>query len=558
MSFLLLILFKQHLAVMLPLYPIYNNGAYDDLLMVQLADKLLNSSWPTSPVMLTKGIGFPLFLLLGVLLGFNYAVLNTLFHSAASLLMVFAVEPIIRRRWMMLIFFAILIFLPATCSLDCFQRIYRTSITIWQVLLIMASLAGMLFRLERFPGVLLKWSLPGVIGLSWMFHTREESVWIVPLAVGMFAVSFFSLWYAVSPKKREFWLKGIILLLPLLFLLVTVEIISAMNYCHNGFWGTTIFTDGPFPRMVRSIYQIRWPDSDQLSPRLAISRKQLRSLYQFSPTLAAKRKNIEQSLDHWSTGCPKPGPEKEVENGWIFWSMLLWPNEEQTVNANRFYAAVADELNSAVAAGDLKTRRTMPSALMAPWKPSALPVFEKAFWEAWDVVLNHQKIHLYNSSSREPIHGIRYLEDFSGKKIAHVSDLPSSIKVSTDSAVEILNSLIDWYKSSAAVINILGLAGFLVILIRVIYSPDIQLLKTVIFLIAIAASCTLLIAGVAYTHATSIYALHPAYLAGCYPIIPVFCLTAFFCALNILIGIWPRHRSSAKSVPPFQPHNEIR
>lgn len=538
----LLILIKQRLVTMLPLYPIYSNGGYDDLLMVQIADDLLHFSWPTEPVRLTKGIGFPLFLVLGILSGFGYAALTTLFHSGASLLMVFAVSPLIKHKWMMLIFFSLLLFLPVTYSIDCFQRVYRNSITIWQVLLVLSSLSGMLFRLNKTPKVLLVWSLPGIIGLSWLFHTREDALWIVPFAAGMLIMSCFFLLFIVSWKNREYWIKGSILLLPLIFLLITVEIISAMNYLHNGFWGTTIFTAGSFPRMVRSVYRIRWPDSEQLPPRLAVSRRQMYSLYQFSPTMAAKQKHIERQLDQWSTGSPPPNPGKEVENGWIFWAMLYWADERQACKAILFYDAVARELNSAVDQGKLKTRPTMPSALMAPWKPSAFPSFIKAFRKSWNRILKNQKLHIANAASSDVLQGIRYLEDFTGTKFPHTSDFSCNIKYYQAKVVKILNVFIFIYQKMSVVINILGWAGFLVILISAVYSRNIQLFQTVVFLLGLFLSCTLLVIGVAYTHATGFDAVHPCYLAGGYPIILVFDLVALFSAWNVLADLYSRLR----------------
>ena len=58
-SVIILILIKQRLVTLLPLFPIYSGGGYDDLLMVKIADKLLSGAWLTSPVMLTKGNRFP-------------------------------------------------------------------------------------------------------------------------------------------------------------------------------------------------------------------------------------------------------------------------------------------------------------------------------------------------------------------------------------------------------------------------------------------------------------------------------------------------------------------
>ena len=83
----------------------------------------------------------------------------------------------------------------------------------------------------------------------------------------------------------------------------------------------------------------------------------------------------------------------------------------------------------------------------------------------------------------------------------------------------------------------------IVILIKLFSSRknvEIDLLKTIFFLLGIIASCTVLIVGISYTDATGFFAVCPPYLAGGYPIILVFDMLSFFIAWNIVANLLKR------------------
>ena len=533
----LLMLIKQRLVTFLPLLPIYTLGTYDDLLMARIADCLLAFKWMDDPVMLTKGIGFPLFLICGIMTGAGYAGLVSLCHSIASLLMTIAVRPVIKSRWMQLIFFSVLLFMPAAYVIA--QRVYRNSITIWQVLLILASLSGMLLRLNKSAKKLFLWSIPGMIGLTWFYHTREDAIWGVLFATGMLVVSLISLLYIFKLKSKAYLIHGTILALPLIVLFISIEIISALNWHYNGFWGTTFFVSGSFPRMVKTVYSINWQDSAQLPPRLAISRRQIRTLYNYSPTMNKNRNEVERWLNimHKVNG--------EVENGHIFWAMLYWV-KGKAKEAEKGFAAIADELETAIGEGKLQTRPTMPSALMAPWKPSAYPYFWKALGKSWVMLLKSDQYYFYDGPSYEPVRGIRYLEDFTGSKFDHTSDELSHLCHYKKMSLRILRKVQTFYEKISIPFAVLGVLGFLVIVIKLwaIHGRDMQLWGTLFFLLGCAAACFVLTVGIAYTDATGFSAVNAPYLAGGYPLVWVFNLTAFLVGLGIVIN-WG---TSAKTV----------
>ena len=360
-------------------------------------------------------------------------------------------------------------------------------------------------------------------------------------AIGMLIVSLIFLLYVFKLKSKAYLIHGTVLALPLIVLFISIEIISALNWHYNGFWGTTFFASGSFPRMVKTVYSINWHDSAQLPPRLAISRRQIQDLYNYSPTMSKKREKIEHTLK------VLPRVNGEVENGHIFWAMLGWV-DGRAKDAKKDFAAIADELDAAIAAGKLQTRPTMPSALMAPWKASAYQRFQEAFIESWEMILKNHKLGLYYGPSHEPVRGVRYLEDFTGSKFDHASDELSHLCYYRNMSLRILRKVQMFYEKISIPFAVLGALGFMVILIKLfaVRGKDIPLLKTLFFLLGCAAACFVLTVGIAYTDATGFPAVNAPYLAGGYPLVWVFNLTAFFAGLTIVIDRVRRRKNSTE------------
>ena len=350
--------------------------------------------------------------------------------------------------------------------------------------------------------------------------------------MSLFFLAFVHCW-----KSKEFAIYGSILSLPLLTLIFSITVISSVNFFVNGFWGTTFFASGSFPRMAKMVYSVSWLDSQQLPPRLAISRAQIKDLYNYSPTLKKNQKSIEKALDMFS-----PTVNGEVENGWIFWSMLYWTNQDP-LQAKTFFNSLTEELEVAAEEGKFKRRPVMPSALMAPWKPSASPSIQAAFVKSWKLLLTQSNDSIYLGKSSEEMTDVRYLENFTGSKFEHVSDKRCGMDRHQKRAIKILKKVDFLYQKTAIFLNILGIAGFIVILIKLFSSRknvEIDLLKTIFFLLGIIASCTVLIVGISYTDATGFFAVCPPYLAGGYPIILVFDMLSFFIAWNIVANLLKR------------------
>lgn len=533
-SVTVLSLIKLRFSDFLPLFAFYNGGSLDDLLLVRITDLLIKLMWPNDLFAVSKGIGFSLFLIVGLVTGLGYATLNSLCYVSSCLFAVFALKPVCDKKWFMLLAFALLLFMPVSFAGETFQRLYRNSITAWQVILIIGSLAAMLFRLEESPLSLLTWALPGALGLSWLYHTREDAVWCIPFVFGMLLTSVFFLFFHFSWKNRSFWFRVLSLLTPLLWLVLTIEIISAFNYFNHGFWGTTFFQCRHFRRMVQVIYSIDLPEQDGLPAavrsRIAVKRRVMRELYPHSPTLNRFKQNIEKNLDQWSqwqnSSYKAKHPDyREVENGWIFWSMLQWfPGSVK--DYRKYCRKTAREINTAIRQGHFKTRPVMPSALMAPWNDAAYPILMNSMTKILKQTLTNQGFYMVKGPSSDNLHGLRYMENFSGKKFPHANDLRTPCQNFQEKAVHLADWIIKIYERLSIPILIWGGIGFIVLIVETIRHPQEKFFQILIFLLGLIATYFVLVFGVAYTDTTGFDAIRTGYLAGCYPLIMIFILTA--------------------------------
>lgn len=385
-----LAIFKQYLVYDLPIYAI-SNALPDDGLMVAMAENLRNGQWlgAYQKLTLVKGIGYPLFLVLCNLQPFGYLSLSSLFYTISVLCVVYAVKPLFRTYKSLAVLYTVLLFSPAAASLMTFQRIYRNSISAAQVLLVLGCYAGMYFRREWPVKRQLPWFLGAVIGLTGFYYTREDAIWILPfvLVVSLIYLGAVIARYHTFEKKK---IPGriLLILLPLLCMVGTGKVIGALN---QHFYGTSVvneLNDGAFAEMMKTIYSVE--DPKELK-QTSVSRAKLELLYGASPTLESIRDEMDGQLAAWC-GDEEYSRIWEVADGWFFWILRDAMSDagyyESPETMQSFCSAVIGELKNNLKNGTLGERRTMPSAMMSPWREGYFMETLGAMWE----------LHLYANS----------------------------------------------------------------------------------------------------------------------------------------------------------------
>ncbi len=524
-----LVVLKQVMTFWLPCWAI--GAPYDDRLMVTMSESLLAGNWigPYGDTTLVKGIGFPLYLLIGRVLGVSYLHLTEFCYSLSCIVFVWATRELLPRRWMRMALFCVLLFAPVMASQECVQRIYRCSITPMFVLLIFGSLiriTHIAMKGER-SVIMLPWAVTAGLSIAVLWHSREDGFWLLPAAAAFALVTIF---YCVRCRAQA-WPVGIAAAcVPLAILMATIVGISSTNNAWYGQNMTTEMAGGNFPRAIKAIYSVdREEGEEDLGPAVAVTAEMLQRCINESPTL----KSIEDDIWFvWKKWHGPVQPWNELGNNVFFWMVrdaaLHAGYYETPQKGEAFYGQVADELQAAIAEGRLKGRPTMPSALMPPFKPGSMPGYLKAVWDNLAFVASSAGTESgYERSDETNVDAMDSAAYTRSEIIPEGAEPRLRMRVS----VEACNVVQKVYLVLSPILGILGLAGYVCLirdqLFRRLPGDRILLLAMTGILIGFGT----LLAGLAYNHLFSTATTNCNYASGTYPLYLSFgVLGACYCA----------------------------
>lgn len=409
---------KVALSCGLPLC-VHATASYDDAWAVNAAYNMGSGAWlgPYDDITLIKNPGFPLYLALLGKLQVSYLLGTALLYVGAAAFFCAALRPLVRDRRVLLVVYVLLLFNPVSLSTDTFQRVYRNSVTAAQALLVFGAYLGVYVRckgLGRLPGESLRlrevapWMLVGAVSLAWFWVSREDSIWMAPLAVVatlvIVAVLLRSWWEgrrARDPQRVcHTWrrpvgtatLVGCLVLtvLPLVMTYGGVQAVKHLNEERYGVAVTAEINSGNFARFIKDLYAIE-PQVLPENLHVACPHSSVQAAYTVSPTLASIGEQVEERFYNWGDVYDNDPGDGEVNGGEFFWVFRLAGSQagvyaEGAVEADAFWGRCADELEAAFEEGILPQRATLPSSIMTPWRseyasllvPTAVSVYAQA------------------------------------------------------------------------------------------------------------------------------------------------------------------------------------
>ena len=392
----LIAIIKQGLVADLPIN-ILAHAKQDDALMVDMAKEMLNGNYlgGYNDLIFTKGIMFPLFLVIGYSLGFSYISFQTLVYTLSCAFFIYSIKDFIKSKWILLGIFVALVFNPLSFASETLMRVYRNGITMSQVLIIIGSYIGMYMNRTDKKKTLF-FALFGGLGIGTMYHTREDAFWIMPF---MIVVTMILIGLLIKDKKKDIIKTGkmqtFIYVIPFVMLTLVTNIISTINYNHYGIYTYNELNDSNFTKCMKAIYSVK--------PNVEIEyvsnpKEKIERIAEVSPTFNSivdvmLNKNY-KSFDGYDR---KPG-DGEIEDGWFFWVLRESVVESgvcETVNdIDEFYLKVTEEINTAIADGKLEKQATMPSSLMPPWRKGNFGKLFAALGEEIGFILNYDDVEV--------------------------------------------------------------------------------------------------------------------------------------------------------------------
>lgn len=359
---------------------------HDDLLFVTLGQYILQGQWlgPYNQLTLIKGPFYPLFIAGSYLLDIPLLAAQQLLYAFASFVCVWALFPIVRQRWILLGIFLLLLMNPFSYNYPAVGRVFRLGIYQSLGLLVFSSVLGMYIRARVSWQRAIGWAVMAGLALSAFWHTREESIWIVPSLLLLFGAAVYENWRL----GRAGQLVGIgVYLLPVLIWAGATFTLETLNKIHYGVPATIELETPAFKAAYGGLLRIKSKKWRQYIPVVKDVREQA---YKVSPAF----KEI------------KPYLEGEVGQRWIALShtndlpagFFIWTFRDAVAYAGyykngpetlAYYRRIGQEIDAACDAGKLECRPRFTS-LVPPWHREFNASFFPTFFSVFKRIISFQ------------------------------------------------------------------------------------------------------------------------------------------------------------------------
>lgn len=559
-----LALFKHFLVVQLPI----EARAYgaDDLLMVQMAENIVKGQWlgEYSALTLMKGCFFPLFLAVINKFGLSYLSALDWLYCGACFLFVREMRHIMKRRSFQLLLFVVLLFNPSSFSLTNYQRVYRSSLILIQVLCIFALYFGyyVFYRNDsKQLGGNKQWNaypIPYAVGagfILWsLWNTREDSIWLLPFII---TASLLILREIIIFSKKQnqpskcFLCHLLILLIPCIILASGNQVIAQLNENKYGQRVRLEVSDGNFARAMKAIYSIK---NEESIPYTTVSGEKLERLFVYSPSLALIRPELEQQMHFYDT-VDRNGQDGEVEDGWFYWGLkkaAYHSGLADTLQKSQTYwlqVAKELELEAQNPDADLKIQRTMPSALMSPWRQEYWNLLIPTTIHAVDYIASFKDVEpSAQPSGKASFETTRRFEIITNN-FSLYSDGFSNNQNQTEISrlqpnYEILKQIVTIYQVVNRPIFLLSVVAYLFLLLWYVQKREKELVLALLIPLGMFLSIVVLSAGTAYTDISAFPSIKCFYLAGAYPLLLAFEILSLTSFIQIAIEATGKKKSS--------------
>ncbi len=536
---------KHALAVSLPVYALAD-ASFDDRLMVNLAYWIMNGQWlgTYNSNTFVKGVGFPVFLAITRFIGFSYLSAISLFYIVACLLTIVALRPVLKKTWQGIFLYGVLLFNPETISYTT-QRVYRNSITPSQVLLILVCCFAIYLRYKQPLKKWWGWVAGAALSVAFFWHTREDAIWILPFLL-LFAVILVIGICRESDGIRGKVGKGLSVITLILAIPLSTALISFVNYNHYGVYISNELGQGNFPKALQAMYTAQ-TDTPEIQ-YVSVSRAKLEKLYEYSPSLAEMREELEDWYDVFAE-VDRNTEDGEVEDGYFFWVLRMAAETkgyyETPQMSDAYFGRIAEELQTAFDNGTLEHTWSMPSALMPPWREGNFGRLMTALGKCYRVALTFDgegvvKMDDGAEAQSDGADGIALFETVTNNITVAPDQVGKEYKVEIEKKFwNIQDLILVLYRKInplACALAVICYMGLMVQMIRGALQHTVQEMQVKKWLILTALACNVLAlcAGISYNEISCCPTIGPFYLSGVYPMFLLFEVLAFLWGIQEL------------------------
>lgn len=528
---------------------------HDDRLFVVQAYAILNGQWlgDYNELTLIKGPAYPMWLAL--LNYFQLPLIQTqaLFYIFACALLAFAVNNYLKKPY-----FAILCFTVLALNIEAITRIVRMNLYTPLVLCCFGLLLMLFGTIKHKLSFLCSACTLGLV-ISAFWLTREEGVWLIPaLALGLGFI-LYTICRSEDINRSEKIIKSLIIAVPILIPLGSINILKTINYFHYRSFNTSEIQSSDFKAFYGSLTRVRQNNPKHLVP---INKQGLSRLYQISPTFNQLKPFMQTNKAWVNASCNEyPHLCGEIAGGWLIWAirdaMAKAGYFENGSKAESFYQQVQAEITNACQSQEitcLAQRNTlMPrltqyayfaiydsfqKALLSIFRPDYLnPDYLAQFW--------------FKTCSEGDLSGIQLFQSLSNNKLVPLTGL-DQCEVYYQNHVEtlqfkVITLVTEIYNRAWPVAFMIAIAAYLIRLILLALDKRIDfffVFYSAILLAVVSRLCLLILID-----ATSFPAINTLYLYPVYPLLLSFMLMSIWDTANQL-KLMQRLNQLIKPAPP--------
>jgi len=358
-------------------------GPHDDLLFLNAAESIRHFKWlgPYNETTLIKGPGYPLFLAFVMTVHLPVLFAQQLYYAATCVVFVVAVRPRMRSPWLLGLVYGFLLMNPVMAGTGNWM-VLREGIYSGQCVLVVATLLGLLLRVDQGGRLRLLWAIAAGYALSAVVITREEGTWLAPAAAILLGWTAWKLWRVrrsggATGRFTWLWIPA----LPAVMTLATILLVSTINFVvYHSFCVVEVKE----PNFVAAIAAMQRVESPHFHRWVPVSRETREELYAVSPAFARLKSFLEGSNGTAWAAFGDPYKELhgtgEIGGAWWIWAVRQGVASlglyHHAADARAYYREVAAEINAAIGRGELKAA-PLHNTLAPPWRPKYLALMRE-------------------------------------------------------------------------------------------------------------------------------------------------------------------------------------
>lgn len=525
----------------------------DDVLMVKLANNIVNGEWlgKYTTNTLLKGPIFPIFLAGIYFLHINYISAITIIYIIACLTFIWVMRNKIKNKVVLFLTYLLLLFNPVMLSYDIMQRVYRNSLIPSLSIIIVSLYINLFFKRNES----IKSKLLSILGLSIAFPifwlTREDSIWIMPF-IGFMCLSII-VGIIIKNRKdikeliKKVILNGLILLIPFVSLIILINIISNINEKYYGLH--SIYNNYASDLAMNSLNSVK---NNVEIEKVTNTREKINRVTGVCPNLQLIMPYFNMKLDGYAV-IDGNQDDLEVEDGWFGFALIEAIKAsgygDTPKEMNDFYLGLHNQIESAIANGALERveEKTDYNKLFKDVLNKSGEVIGYILGYK-DITLDITRSEDINENNLETY--LNFIKLTNNKAFANsdVYDENGNLVFSLEEKEDLINKLM--YKNhiingiivSYKVINIclvaVGLLSYVVISIKMIielFKKKYDLVENWVVTSGVLGAVITLIIGIAYITVTTFHAMYVIYLCATYVLLIVFSVISIYTLYENLI-----------------------